>query len=144
MADASIEKVLDVEFEKLFKIITDYASYPEFVEGCEGVKVLGKKGDATHVQYSVNMMKEFTYTLAHKEDAKKGVIEWALVDSDFFKKNSGRWELKPAGKGKTEARYSLEVEFTVPVPGFILKRLVKGNLPGMLDAFESRAKKSKA
>ena len=57
-----------------------------------------------------------------------------------MKKNSGRWELKSAGPGKTEVRYEVEVEFNFPVPSLILNRVVKGTLPSMVKGFVERAK----
>lgn len=140
MAEASLERTLNVPFEKLFKVITDYESYPQFVDGVTGVKVLERASGKAKVQYSVSIMKDFTYVLSLEEDASAGRVHWTLVESDFFKVNIGGWTLKDVGGGKTTARYDLNVEFRAPVPGFILKRLVSGSLPSMMDAFEKRAK----
>jgi ribosome-associated toxin RatA of RatAB toxin-antitoxin module len=84
-------------------------------------------------------MKEVNYTLDHREDPSRNRVEWSLVDSDTFKKNSGFWELKEIAPGKTDVSYSLEVDFKIPIPGFILNRLVKGSLPSMIQSFEKRA-----
>jgi len=66
-------------------------------------------------------------------------VHWSLIESDSFRTNNGRWEIKEAGPGKTDVKYSLEIDFTIPVPGFILNRLVKGSLPSMVKSFVSRA-----
>ena len=84
-------------------------------------------------------MKDISYTLDHKADPKTGKIEWSLVESDFLKKNSGTWELKSLGKGKTQVKYSIEIDFKFPVPGMILNRLIKGGLPKMIGSFGDRA-----
>jgi ribosome-associated toxin RatA of RatAB toxin-antitoxin module len=142
MAQAEFHEVLNVSKDKLWDAIVRYEDYPKFVEGCRGVKVERKGTGQARASYDVSMMKDVKYTLDHREDKDKGVIEWSLVDSDFFKKNDGRWELKDAGAGKTDVRYTLEVEFKVPVPGFILNGLVKKSLPGMVKSFEKQAKKA--
>ena len=142
MAQAEIREVLAVDMEKLLDIITRYEDYPKFVDGVSSTKVERKGPGHARVTYSVSMMKDFTYVLDLREDRKAGRVEWTLVESDMFKKNSGHWELKSAGPGKTEAFYQLEVEFRIPVPGLILNRLVKGNLPAMLKSFEKQAKKA--
>ncbi len=141
MAQAEFHEVLTVNKEKLFSTITNYESYPQFVEGCTAVKVEKRSDGNVRVVYHVDMMsKSLSYTLDHKEDAEKGVIEWNLVESNFFKKNDGKWELKKVAGEKTDVRYALDVEFKIPVPGFVLNRLVKGNLPGMVKSFEKQAK----
>jgi ribosome-associated toxin RatA of RatAB toxin-antitoxin module len=86
------------------------------------------------------MMKDTVYTLDHKEDPGTGSVSWNLIQGDIMKKNSGRWELKSAGPGKTDVKYNVDIDFSIPVPGFILSRLVKGSLPSMVKGFVERAK----
>jgi ribosome-associated toxin RatA of RatAB toxin-antitoxin module len=140
MAQAEHKAVLSCDKDTLFKVITDYGSYPAFVEGAKHVTVARDGGKIT-ATYAVSMMKDVNYRLEHFEDAAAGVVSWKLIDSDTFKKNDGRWELKALGPGQTEATYRLDVEFKIPVPGFILNRLVKGSLPSMVKSFERRAQK---
>lgn len=140
MAQAEIRETLAVDRERLFAAIVKYEDYPQFVDGCTAVKVERQGPGRARVTYEVSLIKEVSYTLDHHEDAEKGIVEWKLVSSDFMKANSGRWELKAAGAGKTEAHYAVEIEFKIPVPGLILNRLVKGSLPAMIRSFEKRAK----
>jgi ribosome-associated toxin RatA of RatAB toxin-antitoxin module len=141
MASAEFHQVLSVDQDKLFEAVTRYEDYPQFVEGCTGVKVERQGPGQARVSYNVSMMKDIHYTLDHREDPASGVVEWSLVDSDAFKKNSGRWTLKAVGPGKTDVLYTVDVEFKIPVPGFILNRLVKGSLPSMIESFRKRASK---
>jgi len=141
MAKAEIQEIFEIDREVLFEVITRYEDYPQFVEGCTGVKVERKASGGARATYAISMMKDFTYTLDHLEDRQSGKIEWKLVESDFFKANTGSWSLKTLGPGKTEVRYAVDLDFKVPVPGFILKKLVQGNLPGMMKSFRDRAKK---
>lgn len=140
MAQAEYQAVLSVPKDKLFETITAYEDYPQFVDGCSRVEVERKGSGRARVTYHVSMMKEISYTLDHEEDREAGEVRWTLVESDFFKHNNGLWRLKDAGDGKTDALYQLDVEFKIKVPGFILKQLVKGNLPSMVKSFEKRAK----
>lgn len=142
MASAEIHEVLPVDKEKLYRVITGYEHYPKFVDGCTKTQVERKGPGHARVTYNISMMKDVTYTLDIREDLATGVIEWTLVESDTFKKNSGRWDLKTVGPGKTDVRYSLDIEFKIPVPGFILNRLVKGSLPTMIKNFEKQALKA--
>jgi ribosome-associated toxin RatA of RatAB toxin-antitoxin module len=140
MAHAEHHDVLSVGKDQLLAAITQYENYPKFIDGCQSVQVERQPSGAVRVSYHVNLMsKDVMYTLDHRENLAAGTIEWSLVESNFFKKNNGKWEVKSAGAGKTDVLYSLEVEFKVPVPGFILNRLVKGSLPGMVKSFEKQA-----
>ncbi len=140
MAQAEIREKLNVDAEKMFQAITRYEEYPKFVEGMKNAKCDRTQAGKVRVVYEVNMMKDIIYTLDHIEDATKRTVKWTLVESDTFKKNDGMWEIKDLGSGKCEAFYSLDVDFKIPVPGFILNRLVKGSLPAMIKSFEKRAR----
>lgn len=143
MAKAEFHEVLNIGKDKLLAAITAYENYPQFVEGCTAVQVEQRGNGTAKVRYQVHVMsQEVNYTLDHQEHLAQGRVEWSLVDSNFFRKNSGHWEIKDAGPGKSDVLYALEVEFKVPVPGFILNRLVKGSLPGMVRNFEEQAKKT--
>lgn len=140
MAEAEIKEVLKVDKDKLFQTITRYEDYPKFVEGVQTVEVKRGEGGNATVKYSLSMMgKQFSYTLNHREDLAQGIVEWSLVESDFFKKNNGGWKIESKGPSQTQVHYHVDVEFSVPIPGFILKGLIKGNLPTMLKSFEKRA-----
>lgn len=139
MAQAELKETLNVDYDKLFATIVNYEDYPEFVAGCSEAHVESREPGKARVKYLVNLMKEVSYTLDLIEDKAKGIVEWSLVKSDFMSKNSGRWELRKLGPGKTEATYSLELDLKFPVPGFVMNKLVKGSLPTMLRNFEKRA-----
>ncbi|MBI4925828.1 MAG: hypothetical protein HY843_07890 [Bdellovibrio sp.] len=140
MAKAEIKRVLDVSKRALFQTITKYEDYPQFVSGCKSVDIERENETKARVKYLVSIMKDVSYVLNHDENFETGEIQWSLVEGDFFQKNTGSWKLKEIGPEKTEAVYSIEVEFNVPVPSFILNRLIKGSLPEMMKNFEKRAK----
>lgn len=143
MAQAEIKEVLAVDKDKLFDVVTKYEEYPKFVEGCTEVTVERKGPGKARVTYKASVMgQDVTYTLDHTEDREAGTVVWTLVDGNIMKKNEGRWEIKSAAAGKSDIKYALEVEFKIPVPGFILNRLVKGQLPSMVKSFEKKAKSS--
>lgn len=140
MAGAKKTVVMKVGLDALWAAITDYESYPEFVDGCVGCQVKKRKGNTAVVDYKVNKLKEFSYTLEHKETPKKRV-EWKMIEGELFKSNDGSWEIKDRGKDGLEVTYELEVGFPLFVPKAIVNSLVATSLPEMLAAFEARAKK---
>jgi ribosome-associated toxin RatA of RatAB toxin-antitoxin module len=139
MALAEFHEVVNVDKDKLFAVITRYEDYPSFVSGCSSVKVERKGAGQARVKYQVNMMRELHYTLDHKEDAVAGKVSWTMVESDLLKKNTGGWELKSVGPGKTDVKYQIDIEFNISVPGFILKKLISGSLPSMVKSFVQKA-----
>jgi ribosome-associated toxin RatA of RatAB toxin-antitoxin module len=141
VAKAEIQDIFEVDRDLLFDVITRYEDYPQFVDGCTSVQVERKAAGGARATYAISMMKDFSYTLDHVEDRNTGKVEWTLVTSDFFKANTGSWILRAVAPGKTEVKYAIDLDFKVPVPGFILKKLVQGNLPGMMKSFRDRAKK---
>ncbi len=141
MAKASRTEIFDVDINKFYEIIEDYEKYPEFVDGVSEIEVLEKSETSAKVKYSLNLIKKFTYTLSMTQE-KPRKLSWVLDSGDFFKTNSGSWELKDLGDGKTEVTYSLEVDFKILAPKMIVNKLVATNLPQMMKAYYKRAKES--
>ncbi len=139
MASASRTEVVDVDINKLYDVIVDYAKYPDFVDGVSATKVLSQNETSAKVEYSINMIKSFKYTLATNQ-TRPTKISWVLESGDLFKKNDGNWTLKDLGNGKTEVTYSLEVDFKMFAPNAILSALTEKNLPVMMQSFFKRAK----
>lgn len=139
MPNAEYEKNIPVEKNAFFEALTTYEDYPDFVDGVTSVEVKKLGKGKVRVTYHLSLIKEFVYTLEHEEDRSAGAIRWKLIGSDLFEKNEGSWELEEINDSETHAKYNLDVEFKVPVPGFIIKRLVKGNLPNMFKNFENKA-----
>lgn len=142
MIKAEAQQIVSVGKDKIFRIISGYADYPKFVYGVKSVRVERKAANTTRATFTLSIIRPMFYTVDLIEDAKRGTVRWSLVESDDFKINSGFWEVKDLGSGKSEVRYGLELEFkaTTPVPMFILKRLMKVILPLMVKSFEKRAR----
>lgn len=140
MAKAERTEIFDVPAEKFYQAITDYKSYPKFVDGMKSVEVVTESGDSATVKFNLNLIKEITYTL--KLTGKKNeTVSWSLVSGDMMKVNNGGWKLKDLGNGKTEVTYSLEVELKgfFPGLGMVEKTMVSTNLPMNMKAFAKRA-----
>jgi coenzyme Q-binding protein COQ10 len=64
MAKANRTETFDVNINKLYDVIIDYASYPEFVDGVSEIEVLEQTDTSAKVKYSLNLIKKFTYILS--------------------------------------------------------------------------------
>ena len=139
MATVTRTEIVDVDINKLYDVITDYAKYPDFVDGVSSTKVLNQNDSSAKVEYSVNMIKSFKYTLATTQ-VRPTKISWVLDSGDLFKKNDGMWTLKDLGSGKTEVTYVLDIDFKMFAPKSILTALTQKSLPIMMESFFKRAK----
>lgn len=137
MARAEASEVFEAPMEKVYDVIVNYSAYPEFVDGVSSVKVLEQDEQGARVEYSLNMIKTFTYVLklTHERPAK---VSWELEGGDIFKKNSGHWLLSDRGDGTTDVEYSLDVDFKGFAPKAIINKLVANNLPNMMKQYHDR------
>lgn len=138
MAAASTTEVFDCTLEQFFAVISDYASYPEFLSEVKECKVVESKGNKKLVEFKVSVIKTFGYRMWMTEEAPHR-ISWTLDSGDLFKTSSGSWELSSAG-GQTQAKYAVDATFKVFVPGPVAKALVNVNLPNMMRAYKNRVK----
>lgn len=144
MPSASRSIVVNVPPEHMFETITDYESYPDFIPETLGVEIMkkgkaGKDGSRTvDVKFDIKVIKQIDYTLRLTEEPHERVT-WELVEGKIFKSNNGSWELKAAGKGKTEATYTVDITIGLLVPQTITNMLVGSSLPKMLEQMKERA-----
>lgn len=144
MPSASRSITANVSADHFFETVTDYESYPEFIPETVAVEIVkkGKKskdGSKTDdVKFSIKVIKKIDYTLRLTSNADELSVAWELVDGPF-KSNNGGWEIKAAGKGKTEATYTVDITMGFLVPQSITNMLVGSSLPKMLEQMKERA-----
>lgn len=138
MAQASTQETWNVSAEKAYAVITDYNSYPEFVDGVSSVEVLEQNESGARVKFSLNLIKKFSYILklTHEPNSK---VSWTFESGDIFKQNDGSWVFTDNGDGTTKVDYSLEVDVKGFVPKSIVNGLTSKNLPAMMKSYEKRA-----
>jgi len=141
MVERSVE--VEVSAEQFFKVIADYAAYAQFVSEMREVKVGRRQGAQVEVTYTIEVIvgpakKRVSYTLAHSEDAPRG-LAWALVKGEFMKSNSGSWRIDVLGERRIRATYAIDIRFGLLVPSAVSDFLTERNLPRMLGEFKSRA-----
>lgn len=133
MAGAQATEVFNCSKEEFYKIIVDYEKYPEFLSEVKDCKVLETEGGRKKVEYTVNVIKNFKYSLWMSEKDGESV-EWDFAGGDLFKASTGSWHLEDQA-GKTKATYEVDAEFKMFVPGPVAKTLISVNLPNMMSAY---------
>lgn len=136
MAKATTSDLFKCSRSDFYKVIADYEKYPEFLPEVKSCKILKTEGARKLVEFQVQMMKSFTYSLWMTEIPNES-IDWEFATGDLFKSNTGSWKLQDEA-GKCRATYTLDVSFTLFVPGPIAKTLVNVNLPNMMSSYHKR------
>jgi coenzyme Q-binding protein COQ10 len=139
VAKVETTEVFQTPIENIYKVITDYNSYPDFVDGVSSVNILEQDDNGARVEYSLNLIKKFTYIIKLTHSGQNHIV-WELESGDIFKKNTGSWKLTDLGNGETEVVYQLDIEFKGFAPKAVVNKLVSGNLPKMMGQYHERAK----
>jgi coenzyme Q-binding protein COQ10 len=138
MAEATRSIDIKAPVEKVFRIISDYERYPEFLPEVKRVSTSDRSGNRVKVHYEVEVIKRIKYTLELSEEPPHRV-RWSFVEGELMRDNRGSWLLEAAGPDQTRATYSIEMALGPLVPKAIVKALVETSLPKMLEAFKKRA-----
>lgn len=141
MSQAMLTIEADVPPEKLFDVIVDFGSYPDFLTGLGLVesRVLRQTPTEAEIESKVKKM-GFTdhYTLRYVLDRPKR-ITWSLIKGKLSKENKGSWDLEALEGGRTKATYRIEASFGWMVPKALVKVGIESELPKLLQAFKNRA-----
>lgn len=62
---------------------------------------------------------------------------WTLVSSGQLKAQDAGYTLTPGGD-KTRVRVDMAIDLSIPMPGFLLKRTLKGGMETATDGLRSR------
>ena len=137
MPGASSSITMNVPAKKIYEVVTDFESYPEFLPETREVEIIKKNTKSAQVEFTIKLIKTIRYMLDYKLTPGKKV-SWTFVEGDF-RDCSGSWSFKETGKGVTEATYEVDVEFGLFVPKKITEMLVGKNLPVLMKNFKDRA-----
>ncbi len=139
MAEANTTEIFNCSREEFFKIVSDYEKYPQFLPEVKAVKITKTTPTLKEMEYSVSMIKTFSYRLKVTEKINEEVV-FEFIGGDVFKSMRGEWKLKDKGKNQVEVDYKVEASFGLLVPGPMAKTLVSVNLPIMMANFKKRVK----
>lgn len=136
MANAETTDVFNCTPDEFFKIISEYAKYPDFLNEVKDCRVVKTEGNRKLVEYTVSIVKDFKYMLWMTE-SPPNEISWEFASGDLFKTMKGFWKLQEEG-GKCRATYAVEASFGLLVPGPLAKAAVSVNLPNMISSYHKR------
>ncbi|MCP5468273.1 MAG: SRPBCC family protein [Deltaproteobacteria bacterium] len=137
MAGATSSIEINAPIQKVYDVIVDFESYPEFLSETQEVEVVSEDSNMARVTFTVKVVKKIQYTLDISFDEPNG-ISWVLHKGQMMKSNEGGWKLTSKKKNLTLAEYEVNVGFGPLVPKSIANQLVGSTLPAMMKAFKER------
>ncbi len=135
----SREIVIEASPEEILDVIADFEAMPEWSGPHQSAEVLETGGDGRPSQVKMKVKtagitdeQVVAYTWSGNE------VSWTLVSSAQQKSQDGKYVLVPKGDDQTLVKFEVTVDPNVPLPGFVLKRAVKGTMDSATQELRKR------
>ena len=139
----SREVVIEASPEQILDVIADVESTPSWSPQYQSAEILekGKDGRPKRVKMKVKTAgisdeQVVDYTWAGDS------VSWTLVSAGQLKAQDASYTLTPDG-AKTKLRFDITVDLAIPLPGFVLKRAMKGGVETATDGLRKQLLKVK-
>ena len=139
----SREVVIEASPEEIMDVIADVEATPTWSPQYQRAEILDSYDDGRPRQVKMTVKAagltdeqviEYTWT-----DNK---VSWTLVSAGQLKAQDASYTLTPDGD-KTKVRFDIAIDLSVPMPGFILKRTLKGGMETATDGLRKQVLKLK-
>ena len=136
MPAAKHETVAPVSPEALMEVITDFASYPDFLPEIISTDIRVSGPPVWEVRFQLRLIRPIVYTL--KLELKSPFeLNWTLIEG-FFISNTGGWILTPHADG-VHIQYEIQMQLETFLPGSISNSLTRRSLPATIKRFVDEA-----
>ncbi|GAB3581051.1 SRPBCC family protein [Calidifontibacter terrae] len=129
---------INAPFERVLEVIRDLENEPTWWPGMLSATTLTSddQGRPTRGKLVNEVAKigkdEFELDFVQRDDG----MTWSLSKPTSMQKGQrGEWTLVDKG-GSTEATLFLELDANIPVPGFLQKKIIEGQVKGVLAALQ--------
>jgi uncharacterized protein YndB with AHSA1/START domain len=116
---------IDAPRPQVFRVLTDFVRYQQWLPGCENSKVLSTAGHVTETEITVRTMKTMTMGLrfeAHPEQ----LLEFRMTSGKDIKAYTGSYRLMDAADGRgTVVIAELQIDAGPLAPRFLVDRMAK-------------------
>ena len=139
----SREVVIEAAPKEILDVIADVGSAPDWSPQYQSAEILEtyKDGRPKRVKMKIKAAgltdeQEVEYTWT------ENTAGWTLIKAGQLKSQEATYTLTPQGD-KTKVRFDLKVDPSVPIPGFLLKRTLKGAMETATDGLRKQVLKIK-
>ncbi|CUS48815.1 MAG: Oligoketide cyclase/lipid transport protein [Idiomarinaceae bacterium HL-53] len=125
--------------EQMFDLVNDIASYPEFVPGCVGAKVLQAHENVIEAELSISKA-GIQHAFATRNTLyPQHQVDMALIRGPF-KSLQGGWRFEALSEDACKVILQLDFEFSSKLLHFAFAKVFNEVTSRMVDAFAKRAK----
>ena len=139
----SREVVIEATPEEILDVIADVRSAPTWSPQYQSADVLDTHDDGRPKRVK---MKIKAAGLTDEQEVEYSwtdtSVSWTLIKAGQLKSQDATYTLTPQGD-KTKVRFDLKVDPAVPIPGFLLKRTLKGAMETATDGLRKQVLKVK-
>jgi len=134
----SKEVVIEASPEVILDVIADVVGASKYSSAQESVEVVSTYDDGRPREVKMKVKSAgITDDLVIEYTWDGNVVSWTLVSSKAQKAQDAKYTLTPQGD-KTKVKFELTVDLTVPLPGFLLKKALKGAMSDATDGLRKR------
>jgi hypothetical protein len=135
--------VIEATPEEILDVIADVDSAPDWSPQYQSAEVLEtyKNGRPKRVKMKIKAA-GLTDDMEVQYSWGDNTAGWSLLKSGQLKAQNATYTLTPAGD-TTKVRFDLEVDPAIPIPGFLLKRTLKGAMETATDGLRKQVLKLK-
>lgn len=139
----SREVVIEATPEEILDVIADVTSAPTWSPQYQHAEILDTYDDGRPKRVK---MKIKAAGLTDEQEVEYSWTDttagWTLIKAGQLKSQDATYTLTPQGD-KTKVRFDLQVDPSVPIPGFLLKRTLKGAMETATDGLRKQVLKVK-
>lgn len=139
MSKISRSALVPYSAEQMYRLVNDVDSYPEFLPGCTGSRVLDAGRDQMTAAVDVSKAGISKTFVTRNTLTDNQSIQMQLVDGPF-RKLSGGWRFTPLSDKACKVELNLDFEFTNMLVELAFGRIFKELASSMVQAFTRRAK----
>jgi ribosome-associated toxin RatA of RatAB toxin-antitoxin module len=139
----SREVVIEAPPEEIIDVVADVEATPTWSPQYQRAEILDSYPDGRPKRVKMTIKAagltdeqviEYTWT-----DDK---VSWTLVSAGQLKAQDASYTFTPEGQ-KTRVRFDLAIDLSIPTPGFLLKRTMKGGMETATDGLRKQVLKVK-
>jgi ribosome-associated toxin RatA of RatAB toxin-antitoxin module len=139
----SREVVIEASPEEILDVIADVESTPTWSPQYQSAEVLEAYDDGRPKRVK---MKIKTAGISDEQIVEyiwtDNVVRWTLVSAGQLKAQDASYALTPDGE-RTKVRFDISIDLAIPLPGFVLKRAMKGGVETATDGLRKQVLKVK-
>ena len=139
----SREVVIEASPSEILDVVADVEAMPEWSSVHQSAEVLDRDTNGRPLRArmkikTTGVADEIVLTYTWSDDG----VKWTQESGKASRNQEGAYTLTPQGDN-TKTRFSLELDPLVPMPGFVMKRAIKGIMELNTDGLRKRVLKVK-